>query len=136
MFVALHFYVNVWTWNKTMICNMLKGKIHRVTVTGANIDYEGSCSIDKSLMDAAGILPNEVIHIWNVTNGERFDTYSIPAEPLSGIVCMNGASAHKATPGDIVIIATYAFIEIEEAKHHSPVVVLVDEQNRIKGGVI
>ena len=115
-----------------MIRNMFKGKIHRVTVTHSDLNYEGSCAIDRDLMDAADIMPNEVIQVWNVTNGERFDTYAIPAPSGSGMICMNGASAHKAHPKDIVIIATYAQMDENEAKIHEPIIVLVDENNRIR----
>ena len=115
-----------------MIRNMFKGKIHRATVTHADVDYEGSVAIDYDLMDAADILPNEVVQIWNVTNGERFDTYAIPAPRGSHMICMNGAAAHKARVGDLVIIATYAHMEEKEAKRYEPRVVLVDENNCIK----
>lgn len=112
--------------------NMFIGKIHRATVTDANINYEGSCAIDRDLMDAAGILPNEVINIWNVTNGERLNTYAIPAPSGSGMICMNGAAAHKVNIGDLVIIAAYAMMTDEEARVFEPNVVLVDDKNRIK----
>ena len=115
-----------------MIRNMLKGKIHRATVTDADINYEGSCAIDRDLMDAADILPNEVIHVWNLTNGERFDTYAIPAASGSGMICMNGATAHKAGVGHLVIIATYAYMEDKAARKYEPRVILVDEFNKIK----
>jgi len=112
--------------------NMLKSKIHRATVTHADLNYEGSCAIDRDLMDAAGILPNEVVLIWNVTNGERFDTYAIPAPSGSAMICMNGAAAHKAKVGHIIIIATYAVMTEEEARAYEPRLVFVDANNRIR----
>ena len=115
-----------------MIRNMFKGKLHRATVTHADVDYEGSVAIDYDLMDAADILPNEVVQIWNVTNGERFNTYAIPAPRGSRMICINGAAAHKARVGDLVIIATYAQMEDKEAKRYEPRVVLLDENNNIK----
>ena len=115
-----------------MMRNMFKSKIHRATVTNADLNYEGSCAIDRDLMDAADILPNEVIQVWNVTNGERFDTYAIPAPRGSRMVCMNGAAAHKAKPKDLVIIATYTQMEEKEARKYDPIIVMVDENNRIR----
>jgi len=112
--------------------NMFKGKIHRATVTHADLNYEGSCAIDRDLMDTAGIIPNEVVLIWNVTNGERFDTYAIPAPRGSGMICMNGAAAHKAKVGHMVIIATYAMMTEEEVLKHEPRIVFVDSDNRIR----
>ncbi len=110
---------------------MFKSKIHRATVTEANLDYEGSVSIDEALMEAADILPNEEVHVWNVTNGARLVTYAIPAPRDSGTVCLNGAAARLASPGDLVILATFADMEAEEAAVHEPIVVRVDDQNRI-----
>lgn len=115
-----------------MMRNMFKGKIHRATVTHADLNYEGSCAIDRDLMDTAGIIPNEVVLIWNVTNGERFDTYAIPAPRGSGMICMNGAAAHKAKVGHMVIIATYAMMTEEEVLKHEPRIVFVDSDNRIR----
>ncbi len=115
-----------------MLRNMFRGKIHRATVTHADLDYEGSITIDRDLMDAAGIINNEVVQIWNVTNGERLNTYAIPAPRGSGIICMNGAAAHKAKPGHIVILAAYAMMTEEEIRTFEPRIVLVDENNRIK----
>jgi len=115
-----------------MMRNMFKSKIHRATVTDADLNYEGSCAIDRDLMDAADILPNEVIQVWNITNGERFDTYAIPAPRGSAMICMNGAAAHKARTNDLVIIATYTQMEEKEARKYNPTVVFVDENNRIK----
>jgi aspartate 1-decarboxylase len=110
---------------------MLKSKLHRVRVTHAELHYEGSCAIDRTLMDAADIREYQQVEIYNITNGERFTTYAISAERDSGIVSINGAAAHKATPGDLLIIATYAiYSEIELSKYH-PELIYVDEQNRI-----
>jgi aspartate 1-decarboxylase len=110
---------------------MLKSKLHRVRVTHAELDYEGSCAIDETLLEAADIREYQQIEIYNVSNGERFTTYAIRAERDSGIVSVNGAAAHKAKPGDIVIIAAYAtYNELELAKY-APQLVYVDEKNRI-----
>ena len=109
---------------------MLKGKIHRATVTGADLHYEGSITVDRALMDAADILPYEEVRIYNVTNGERFETYAIPGAPGSGEVCINGAAAHKASAGDIVIIACFAHAKEEEARAWKPSLVYVDAANR------
>lgn len=115
-----------------MFLTLLKAKIHRATVTQADINYEGSISIDKSLIKAAGFFLHEQVDIYNITNGKRFTTYVIEAEEHSGIIQINGAAAHLVTPGDLVIICAYAHMDKEEAATHHPVVVLVDEQNRIK----
>ena len=110
---------------------MLKSKLHRVHVTHAELDYEGSCAIYDDLLDAADIREYQQIDILNITNGERFTTYAIRAQRGSGIISVNGAAAHKARPGDIVIIASYAmYNEIELQKYH-PQLVYVDEHNRI-----
>ena len=115
-----------------MNITLLKSKIHRATVTHAELDYEGSCAIDKHLLDQAGIRENEQLHIYNVTNGERFITYAIVAEAGSGIISVNGAAAHKASPGDLVIICTYASMSEQEADNFKPVVVYVDDKNSAK----
>ena len=110
---------------------MLKAKLHRVHVTHAELHYEGSCAIDDDLLDAADIREYQQIDIYNVTNGERFTTYAIRAQRGSGVISVNGAAAHKASPGDIIIIASYAmYNEIELQKFH-PQLVYVDERNRI-----
>ncbi|MBZ0091746.1 MAG: aspartate 1-decarboxylase [Sulfuricellaceae bacterium] len=110
---------------------MLKSKLHRVRVTHAELHYEGSCAIDETLLEAADIREYQQIDIYNVTNGERFSTYAIRAQRDSGIISVNGAAAHKANPGDILIIATYAiYNELELQKFH-PDLVYVDEHNRI-----
>lgn len=114
-----------------MNLTMLKSKLHRVTVTHAELDYEGSCAIDQNLLDAAGILPFEQLHIYNIENGERFTTYAISASRGSGIIGVNGAAAHKANPGDLLIICTYAELEAKEATHFKPMLVYVDADNLI-----
>ncbi|MBI5047469.1 MAG: aspartate 1-decarboxylase [Deltaproteobacteria bacterium] len=111
---------------------MLKSKIHRATVTDANVDYEGSVTLDQELMERAEILPYEQVHIYNITNGTRFQTYAIKGDRGKGEVCINGAAAHLAKKGHIVIIATYASMEDVEAANHQPILVYVDEKNRIK----
>lgn len=110
---------------------MLKSKIHRATVTDANLDYEGSITIDEVLMKAADIIPFEQVKIYNISNGNRFETYAIMGERGSGAICLNGAAARKAHRGDLLIIATYVSMDEEELKGFSPKLVLVDEKNRI-----
>ncbi|HEX9179349.1 MAG TPA: aspartate 1-decarboxylase [Burkholderiales bacterium] len=111
---------------------MLQAKIHRVRVTHSELHYEGSCAIDDALLDASGIREYQQIDIYNVTNGERFTTYAIRAQRNSGVISVNGAAAHKADPGDILIIAAYAaYSELELQKYH-PSLVYVDEHNRIR----
>jgi len=111
---------------------LFKSKIHRATVTQADLDYEGSVTIDAALMRAADILPYEKVHIWNRSNGSRLETYALEAPAGSGVICVNGAAAHHAKPGDIVIIATFAEATDEvEARGWKPVVVHVDAHNRI-----
>ena len=110
---------------------MLKSKLHRVTVTHSELHYEGSCAIDENLLEAADIREYQQIDIYNVSNGERFTTYAIKAQRGSGIISVNGAAAHKANPGDILIIAAYAsYTELELHKYH-PRLVYVDEHNNI-----
>ncbi|MBI5231770.1 MAG: aspartate 1-decarboxylase [Coriobacteriales bacterium] len=110
---------------------ILGGKIHRATVTEANLEYEGSVTVDCDLLDAAGILANEAVHIWDVTNGARITTYAIPGTRGSGVVCVNGAAAHHVSPGDLVIIANFVQLDDLEAHVWEPRVVFVDEANRI-----
>ncbi len=112
--------------------SMLKGKIHRARVTAALMDYEGSIEVDTFLLDAAGIRKFEEVHIWNLTNGERFTTYALPARRGSGIVAVNGAAARKVQPGDEVIISAFGLVDEQEAKDWNPRIVLVDEKNRLK----
>jgi aspartate 1-decarboxylase len=108
-----------------------KSKIHRATVTQADLDYEGSVTIDEDLMDASGIWNWEAVHIWNVTRGTRLQTYAIKGQRGSGVICINGAAAHLNKPGDMVILATFAELEESEARTFVPKVVLVDRQNKI-----
>lgn len=114
-----------------MIRNMLKSKVHRATVTMADLDYVGSIEIDKELMEASDILENEQVHVWNVTTGQRFVTYAVEGPRHSGVICVNGAAAHRANVGDVVIIACFVQLDEAEAKRHTPLLVFVDEHNRI-----
>lgn len=109
---------------------MLQAKLHRVRVTEACLDYEGSCGIDTRLLEISGILPNQYIEIYNVTNGMRFATYAIQAPAGSGEISLNGAAARNAAIGDLLIICAYSGYSEEELARHKPVVVLVDERNR------
>jgi aspartate 1-decarboxylase len=108
----------------------LKAKIHRARVTAACLDYEGSLSIDRGLMAQADIAPHEQVGVYNLANGERFDTYAIAAPEGSGEISLNGAAARKGQPGDLIIITTYAILEEEELAHHQPRIILLDETNR------
>ncbi len=110
---------------------MLKSKLHRVTVTQSELHYEGSCAIDQILLDAADIKEYQQIEIWNIDNGERFTTYAIAAEPGSGTISVNGAAARKASPGDLLIIATFASYNEIELARFEPDLVYVDAKNRI-----
>ncbi|MBI5467587.1 MAG: aspartate 1-decarboxylase [Deltaproteobacteria bacterium] len=111
---------------------MLKSKIHRATVTDANLDYEGSVAIDEALMEEAGIYEFEQVQIYDINNGNRLTTYAIKGERGSGAISINGAAAHLAGKGDLVIIATYSVLDENEAQKHSPVLVYVDGKNAIK----
>jgi aspartate 1-decarboxylase len=110
---------------------LLKAKLHHARVTRSELEYEGSCAIDGKLLDTAGIREYEQIHIYNLANGERFTTYAIRAEDNSGTISVNGAAAHKASPGDRVIIAAYAVLNQHELANFHPTLVYVDENNRI-----
>ncbi len=115
-----------------MLIHILKSKIHRITVTEANLNYIGSITIDQDLLDAANILPNERVSIVNNNNGERFDTYVISGERGTGIVCLNGAAARKVQPGDIIIVIAYAILDSEEAKSYKPTIIFPDtETNKL-----
>lgn len=114
-----------------MTLNMLKGKIHRATVTQAELDYVGSITVDTELLQAAGILEYEAVQVVNIANGSRFLTYTIAGEPGSGVICLNGAAARQAQPGDKIILMAYAQVTPDEAKAMQPRVVLVDDQNKI-----
>lgn len=111
---------------------LLKSKIHRVTVTEADIEYEGSITVDKDLMVAADLIPYEKVDIFNVTNGHRFSTYVIEGRRGSNEICVNGAAAHLAREGDSLIIASFSSYDEDERKKHKPKLVYVDEKNRIK----
>ena len=115
-----------------MMRKMMRAKIHRATVTQADVDYEGSITIDRNLLDATDLLPNEAVCVWNVTNGNRFETYAVEGPAGSGVICVNGAAAHLVDPGDLVIIAAFSWMSEEAARVHEPKVVFVDEQNRIR----
>jgi aspartate 1-decarboxylase len=110
---------------------LFKSKIHRATVTHADLEYEGSVTIDEDLMDAANIWEFEAVHVWNITRGTRLQTYALKGERGSGVICINGAAAHLNKPGDRVILATFAEMDEAEARRHVPQVVLVDAQNRV-----
>lgn len=114
-----------------MTLTMLKGKIHRATVTQAELNYVGSITVDTELMKAAGILEYQMVQIVDVENGSRFETYTIAGEAGSGIVCLNGAAARMVQPGDHIIIMAYAQLDENEANNHQPNVVLVDDDNKI-----
>lgn len=113
-----------------MLRTMLQAKLHRVRVTEADLHYEGSCGIDENLLDAAGLLENQYIELYNIGNGERFSTYIIKAPRGSGMISLNGAAARKAMVGDLLIICAYSAYSEAELARHRPVVVLVDEHNQ------
>jgi len=115
-----------------MKIEILKSKIHRATLTEANIQYVGSCTIDEDLMDAANLIEYEKVQVLNITNGERLETYVIKGKRGSGVICLNGAAARKAVEGDMLIIASYAQMDFEEAKNFKPSIVFPDQKNRIK----
>jgi len=115
-----------------MMLSMLKSKIHRATITQANLDYTGSLTLDPLLMEAADMLPNERIQVLNINTGDRFETYIIKGRRGSGTVCLNGAAARLGQPGDLIIALTYAAMDLEEAKRHVPKIVHVDESNAIR----
>jgi aspartate 1-decarboxylase len=114
-----------------MQLTLLKCKLHRACVTHAEVDYDGSCAIDSDLLELSGIREYEQIQIYNVTNGERFTTYAIRAQAGSRVISVNGAAAHKASPGDRVIICAYAGMDQAEADHFKPTLVYLDEHNRM-----
>ena len=117
---------------KKMFRMMMNSKLHRATVTEANLNYVGSITIDSDLLDAAGMLPNEKVHVVNNNNGARFETYIIAGEPGSGVICVNGAAARLVQEGDVVIILSYAYVSDEEARDHKPTVLLMDKDNKIE----
>src|SRR4051812_30830467 len=112
--------------------SMLKSKLHRATVTEANVDYEGSLTIDADLLEAGDVVPFEEIHVWNVTRGSRFRTYAMAGPAGSGVVCVNGAGAHLAKPGDLIIVATFTQLDDAAARLHRPLVVLLGDDNRVR----
>jgi aspartate 1-decarboxylase len=113
-----------------MFRTLLKSKIHRVKVTQCELHYEGSCAIDENLLDAANIVENEQVHIWNIDNGERFVTYAIRGERGSGIISINGSAARRAAVGDLIIIAAFAQVHEDQVAKHQPQLVFVDSDNR------
>ncbi|MGD8321637.1 MAG: aspartate 1-decarboxylase [Gemmatimonadota bacterium] len=117
-----------------MLIEICKSKIHRATVTDADLNYVGSITIDEDLLDAAIVLPYEKVQVVNINNGARFETYTIAGERGSGTVCLNGAAARLAQPGDVVIIISYGLVDAGEARGHEPVVVVPGEGNRIATG--
>ena len=114
-----------------MELTLLRAKLHKVKVTHAELEYEGSCAIDADFLEESGILEHEQIQIYNIDNGERFTTYAIRAEAGSGVISINGAAAHKARPGDRVIICAYGGMSEQEARQHKPKLVYLDEHNRV-----
>ena len=119
-----------------MTIEVLKSKIHRATVTRANLHYIGSITIDEDLMDAVQLIENERVHIYDINNGERFDTYVIKGKRGSGEIGINGAAARKVTEGDLIIIASYAAMDFEEAKQHKPLIIFPNEQNRLRSNTL
>jgi aspartate 1-decarboxylase len=115
-----------------MKIDVLKSKLHQATITQADLNYIGSIAIDENLMDAANLIENERVHIYNITNGERLDTYVIKGERGSGIISLNGAAARKAAVGDSVIIVSYASMDFEEAKTFKPNILFPDKNNQLK----
>jgi len=115
-----------------MLRTLLKSKIHRAIVTEADLHYEGSITIDSTLLEAAGIVEYEQVDVYNITGGQRLTTYAISGEPGSGKICINGAAAHRARPGDMIIVACYGQFEEAELADHHPRVIVVNEHNQIK----
>jgi aspartate 1-decarboxylase len=114
-----------------MFVTICKSKIHRVTVTDANLNYEGSITIDKKLLEGANILPHERVQVVNLNNGARFETYVLVGKANSGIVCLNGPAARLGQTGDLLIVISYCHLEFQEAKAYKPIVIYVDEKNKI-----
>lgn len=114
-----------------MHIEILKSKVHRAVITEANLNYVGSLTLDEDLMDAANMIENEKIHVVNVNNGERIETYLIKGPRGSGVVCLNGAAARRGAPGDVVIIISYASMDFEEAKQHKPTIIFPKEGNKL-----
>ncbi len=118
-----------------MYRKLLKSKIHSATVTGADLEYEGSIGIDEDLLRAVDLIENEAVHVWNVSNGQRIETYVITAPAGSGEICLNGAAARLFEPGDKVIIAAFCWLEADEAAGHRPRIVIADGKNRVRKAV-
>jgi aspartate 1-decarboxylase len=114
-----------------MFRRMLRSKIHRATLTRVDLHYEGSITVDVTLMEAAGLLPHEAVWIWDINNGERFETYVLPGARGSSEICLNGAAARKGQPGDLIIIAAFGWVEEERARQHQPRVVMVNSENQL-----
>ncbi len=114
-----------------MLRQVLIGKIHRAKVTEADLNYVGSITIDEELMEAANIGEYELVHVWNIDNGERFETYTIKGKRGSGVICLNGAAARKVSVGDRVIIAAFGLVDEKELESHKPSIVIVDDNNKI-----
>lgn len=112
--------------------HLMKSKIHRATVTQADLNYEGSLTVDQELLDAAKMLPYEMVKVYNINTGDRFETYVIPGQAGSGVICLNGAAARKGQKGDLIIVVTSCWLSESELKGFEPVVVLVDEKNHVK----
>src|SRR5690625_1796002 len=117
---------------KKMLRMMLNSKLHRATVTEADLNYVGSITLDADLLDAANMYPNEKVHVVNNNNGARFETYIIAGERGSGVICVNGAAARLVQKGDIVIILSYVYVSEEEAENHEPTVLIMDQHNRVQ----
>ena len=115
-----------------MLLSMMRAKLHSVTVTGCDVDYEGSIAIDEDLLEASGLLVNEEVHVWNVTSGSRIVTYIIPGKRGSGEIALNGAAAHHFNIGDKAIIASFCQLTMEEARRHETCVVIADDDNKVK----
>jgi len=115
-----------------MFIEVLKSKIHKATITESDLNYIGSISIDEDLISAANLIENEKVHIYNITNGERFETYVLAGERGSGIISLNGAAARKVAIGDNIIIVSYASMEFEEAKQYKPIILFPNENNKLK----
>ena len=131
LFIIVSNIFRIFAKKDDMLVNVLKSKIHRVTVTEADLDYIGSITIDEALMEAAGIIENEQVDIYNITNGERFHTYAIKGERGSGVIGINGAAAHLASVGNLIIIASYAMMDLEEARQWHPTVIF-PKDNRLR----
>lgn len=131
-YCIVHLLVETLPTFATMQIQVLKSKIHRVTVTESDLNYIGSVTIDAALMEAANLLEHEKVHIVNINNGERFETYVIRGRKNTGTICLNGPAARKVQVGDSVIIISYASMTPEEAKKHEPIVVFPNEKNRLK----